>query len=163
MTGRSVPMAWSLVLIFLPLVLCGCRFDFSYFFDVNRSATDVCDIRPEGEFCEPDLLPPDENEGWVVERQGEVVRVYAHEAIWVANEDPDDDTKLKAKKVEVLTSDPGPCTTQRERTLSLTVTFEALKGKLNDATRIEGGEDCGPTPRGQRISYQLDGENVGSP
>jgi hypothetical protein len=159
-------MSPARALLPLLLTMCamsGCRFDYFWFFDVLRVPAELCDIQPQGEFCGDEGLPPEEQEGWAVEREGEVVQVFIDEEIWIAVEDEEDDTKLTAHKLEVMTSDPGPCTTTRDRALKLTVTFDALTGSYVDATRTEGGQDCGDSPRGERVTYGLEGIGVGTP
>lgn len=143
--------------------LAACGGDYFRFYDVIRVPSEVCDLTPEGEFCGDEGLPPAEQEGWAIEREGTAVRIYIDEEVWPATQDEDDDTQLKAEVIETLTSEPGPCTTRRRRSVSLTATADALKGTLVHSTRITGGEDCGDSPRGGRVTYTLDGALLGTP
>ena len=141
----------------------GCGGDYFRFYDVVREASELCDIRPEGEFCGDEGLPPAEQEGWAIEREAGFVQVFVDEEVWRATEDPEDDTRLSASKTEISTSEPGPCTTTRVREISLVATWEKMNGTLSSATRIEGGEDCGASPRGERVTFSIDGVLLGTP
>jgi hypothetical protein len=153
------------VLVALACVALGgaCRFDSWRFYDVTRIATDQCDILPEGEFCDPDVLPPPENEGWSIERTENIVRIYVDDEVWLATADEENPDKLTAKKLEVRTADPGPCTNTRTRTLTTTDDAQVITGKLVDEAVLTGDSDCGEVPRGDRLSFTIDGVFTGSP
>jgi hypothetical protein len=144
----------------------GCRFDSVRFYDVLRTPTQECDILPQGEFCvETEQLSPPTNEVWTVERRGDEVRVFVDDEVWVANEPAEDDEpdQVKADKLEIATRDPGPCTTTTTGSFDIVANAETLSGTAKASTRLEGAEDCGDTPRGERSVARLDGTVTGAP
>jgi hypothetical protein len=142
-----------------------CSGDFYRFYDVVRSPTEQCEIRPNGEFCDPTQIPPPTSETWTVERTGTQTRVYIDEEVWVA-EPPlkTDDAKIvRASSIEVDTQDPGPCTTTTTRDFEITVDDQTMKGAIHEKVRLTGGADCGDTPTGTRTSANVNGKIAGAP
>ncbi len=140
-----------------------CSSDSFRFYDVVRTVSDLCDIRPEGEFCDPEQVPAPETIGWAVERQGKRVRIIVEEETWDAVANVDEPNKLTANKTEVITDDVGPCSTTRVRSIATTDDAATITGTMKELLRIEGVDQCGSTPRGERVSYAIEGPYLGSP
>ncbi len=150
-----------LVLVVLGAV--GCGGDFYRFYDVVRTPTEQCDIRPNGEFCDPTQVPPPISETWTVERVGSETRVYIDEEVWVADAPgPKDDANLvKASKVQVDAQ--GDCTTTTTRDFSVKASDADISGDIHEKVRVTGGSDCGDTPTGTRTSASVAGKIAGAP
>ena len=143
----------------------GCRFDTFRFYDVTLTPTEDCDIRPNGEFCDPNALPPPTTESWSVERVGDETRVFIEEEVWVASPlgKNDDPNLVKADKIEVTTRDPGPCTTTVTRDFRVLATEQGISGEIHEKTRLVGDEACGDTPTGKRTTATVGGKIAGAP
>lgn len=143
-----------------------CAFDGLRFYEVTRTPTDECDIRPQGEFCVTvEELSPPTFEIWSVERHGDEVRVFVDDEVWVAQPpgEGDEAELVVADKLEVVTAEPGPCTTETVRSLSVLATADDITGTLGDKVRLEGPEACGETPLGKRTQSRIDGVVAGAP
>ena len=158
-------MRSRVVLLLAVVAVGGCRCDSFKFYDVTRTPTQACEIRPNGEFCDANQLPPPQSESWSVEYVGDERRVYVDEEVWVAApvaKDADPNQYI-ADKIEVATRDPGPCTTTTTRSFKVLATDVDLTGELREKSELVGGADCGDTPRGARATARLDGKNAGAP
>ena len=143
----------------------GCGGDFYRFYDVVRTPTEQCDIRPNGEFCDPTQVPPPLSETWAVQRIGDETRVFIDEAVWLADKlgAKDDANLVKASKIEVDTQDHGPCTTTTTRDFEVTADDSTMKGTIHEKVRLTGGADCGDTPTGTRTTAGVTGNIAGAP
>lgn len=143
-----------------------CRFDELRFYEVTRTPTEECDILPQGEFCvTPDELSPPTFEVWSVETRGDETRVFADEEVWVADalDEGEDPNFVSSSKREISAREPGPCTTESARAIELLATDADLTGQSFARSRLDGPEECGETPRGQRTVARLDGILTGAP
>jgi len=124
-------------------------------YSVNRTLVERCEIRPDGEFCDDVGAAPSDVETIAVEIEGDIVSVYFGDAAWVTTNDGDEYTITKEER---STRAPGPCTQISTRTLRFRIEGSAFNGTLEVASRVEGNELCGETPRGSRQRFQLSGE-----
>lgn len=126
-------------------------------YDVMRTSVLECDVRPNGEFC-GDPLPPS-TQLFAVERREAFTLVHFDEETWIADGIEGERSVVKADQT---TREPGPCTTSLRRTLKFDENGQTFTGTLEIATRVEGPEACGETPRGERSVYSLSGSRTNS-
>lgn len=126
-------------------------------YEVTRTAVLECDVRPNGEFCGD--LPTPLVQVFAVERREAHTLLYFDEETWVAD---GIDGERSVVKMDQTTRDPGPCTTTLRRALEFSENGEELSGTLEVASRIEGPEACGETPRGERSVFSLTGFRTNS-
>ena len=126
-------------------------------YDVTRTSVVECEIRPNGEFC-GDPLPPSA-QLFAVERRDTFTLVHFDEETWIAE---GVEGERSVVKVDRTTRDPGPCTSTLTRQLDFSENGEDFTGTLEIATRVEGPEACGDTPRGTRSVYSLTGVRTNS-
>jgi hypothetical protein len=146
--------------------LSACRLDSFRFYEVLRTSTEECDILPQGEFCvTPDQLSAPIFEVWSVEVRGDETRIFLDDQVWIAEppeEDADPD-RIVAKKLEVTSREPGPCTTETSGSIDVLANDNGLTGTLRSKIRTEGPSACGDTPRGLRTTSGVAGTIVGAP
>lgn len=126
-------------------------------YDVTRTQVEDCDIRPNGEFCS-DLGAPLQ-QVVAVELRETHTYLYIDEETWIAE---GIEGERAVTKIDQATRDPGPCTTTLARTLEFSENGESFSGRLEIATRIEGPDACGETPRGTRRTFSLVGVQTNS-
>jgi hypothetical protein len=144
----------------------GCSGDTFRFYDVVKTTVEDCDILPSGEFCDPTGLPPPATEVWAVEVEDERTTLYIDGEQWVVEprlEGADPADEQVAIRQSIDTTQPGPCTTTRDESITFQADASTLTGELRTRSRTEGGEACGETPRGLRSTLTLNGQAVGAP
>lgn len=149
--SRSMATLLSLV----GLGLTGCEGVELY--DVTRTSLEQCEIRPNGEFCGD--TAPAVSQLFAVERRETHTFVHFEEETWVAE---GTEGERAVEKLDLVTREPGPCTTTLRRTLRFSENGADFTGTLEIATRVEGPEACGETPRGERSVYSLAGARTNS-
>lgn len=141
-------------LALMALSACGSSLEL---YSVNRTLTESCEIRPDGEVCDDVGAAPVSVETIAIENDGAVTTIYFGDQTWVSLEEGDERVVVKEERI---TREPGPCTQISTRTLRFTIDGNALSGSLETAARVEGNELCGETPRGSRQRFRLSGENT---
>lgn len=121
-------------------------------YDVRRTPTLDCEIRPSAEFCGD--LGAAVDQVFAVERKADTTVLYFDEETWTADGIAGVRAVLKETRV---TRDPGPCTSTQRAELTFDEDGASLSGTLEVSTRIEGPDACGETPRGERRQYSLTG------
>lgn len=126
-------------------------------YEVTRTPVVECEIRPNGEFC-GDVGSPIV-QVWAVELRETHTFLHFDEETWVADGIEGERT---VTKIDQATRDPGPCTTTLSRKLDFVENGESITGSLEVATRVEGPEACGETPRGTRSVISVTGPRTNS-
>lgn len=144
--------ALILPLVFAALALVGAGCGGMTFYDVTRAPVEVCDITPNGAFCDEEGAPV--IEVFAVELRESQTVIYFGDEAWIAEGTRGAREVLKEERATRL---PGPCTSTRRRHLVFDEDGQTLTGTLEESTVIEGPAACGETPRGERVIYALDG------
>jgi len=126
-------------------------------YNVTRTPTLDCEIRPSGEFCGE--VGGSVDQVFAVERRETITILQFDEQTWIAEGIDGLRSVIKETKV---TRDPGPCTSTRRAELVFQENGAELTGTLEVSTRLEGPAACGETPRGDRQLYSLSGTATNS-
>jgi hypothetical protein len=137
------------------------------FYDVQRSRTEQCAIRSNGEFCvEPEQFAPPVFEAWAVDLGDDADLLYVDEQVWVLAPLSDGDdpqvTPRKAQRSRVVSAGDALCTTTETQTVEFVADALGLAGTYEMSTRLDGPAACGTTPVGERIVEDLTGQ-AGTP
>jgi hypothetical protein len=137
------------------------------FYDVERTRTEQCTIRSNGEFCvEPEQFGPPVFEAWAVEFADDVDRLHIGTETWpldplVDGADPAT-TPRTATRQQIVSTGDGGCVTTTNRSVEFFANDQVLQGTFRATTRIDGPPACGATPVGDRFVDTLSGQ-VGTP
>lgn len=160
--SRAAPL-WIVVLV---ASIAGCNAQNLRFYEIIRTRTEECSIRPNGEFCkEPEQFDPPVTEVWSIEARPDAVFLYVDDETWLLDEMPegsDSRTPRTGTRTTVVTRTPGPCTSTTQRSVSIVFDDVALSGSYAESTRLDGALSCGETPVGQRFADDVAGA-VGAP
>jgi hypothetical protein len=116
-------------------------------------------------FCNPQLDPPVQ-ETWAIERTGTRSFVYIDDVVWVVDApaaNAPSNAPLVATTQEVVTKDPGPCTTTSTANLTFTADDTTFTGTLNLESRLDGPSACGNVPSGQKRVESVAGARTAAP
>jgi hypothetical protein len=124
-------------------------------YEVLRTPTEDCEIRPNGEFCEElDRLPSATIEIWAVEilDAEEQTVIYIGDETWVAPGTTGERTAVKEQRTS-----RNQCTTTIRKSLVFDEDGQNLLGTYEESFRVEGPESCGDAPFGDRQRAELVG------
>jgi hypothetical protein len=155
-------MRLLMLLLVATLSGCGGELERLWYYRVERSSTEECSIRPDGEFCKSeDQYEVPVTQGWAVHLQGREAIIHIDEIAWRMDPIAEDVDPLVAdrsgSRLVQETREPGPCTSTTDLLLRLSISEEAISGELRSRQVLVGAESCGATPVGERIVKSISG------